>query len=186
MQVAAERMQQRAASKQQPVVQKQTAKEIKEKYGVIHPGFLTNEQEIAVPLLDGSSTHTVKNVEILDCIQPRMEELLEQVEHSVGLAGYKPKTMPLVGVITGGGSVMPGMTALCQDILGLKDVRRGTVQRDLVTCRDEFFVPEYSTALSLVIYASERASEESLYGGTYRDNGNSVEKLRKFFRGLFG
>ncbi|MBO5910952.1 MAG: cell division protein FtsA, partial [Elusimicrobiaceae bacterium] len=58
---------------------RKAAKEIKEKYGVIHPGYLKNEQEVSVPLLDGSDTHTIKNVEILDCLQPRMEELLEQV-----------------------------------------------------------------------------------------------------------
>ena len=165
---------------------RKAAKEIKEKYGVIHPGFLKNEQTITVPLLDGSDTRSIKNVEILDCIQPRMEELLEQVEHYAGLAGYKPKNLPLVGVLTGGGSQMPGMTALCQDILGLKNVRRGFVQRDEITGSDEFLTPVYATALSLVIYASDRATEESLYNGQYRDNNSSFGKLGKFFKGIFG
>lgn len=165
---------------------RKAAKEIKEKYGVIHPGFLKNEQTISVPLLDGSDTRSIKNVEILDCIQPRMEELLEQVEHYAGLAGYKPKNLPLVGVLTGGGSQMPGMSALCQDILGLKNVRRGFVQRDEITSSDEFLAPVYATALSLVIYASDRATEESLYNGQYRDNNSSFGKLGKFFKGIFG
>lgn len=92
-----------------------------------------------------------------------------------------------MGVITGGGSVMPGMTALCQDILGLKDVRKGTVRRDLITCGDEFFAPSYSTALSLVIYAMERASEETLYGNKpYRGGNSAMDKLSNFFRGIFG
>ncbi len=166
---------------------RKAAKEIKEKYGVIHPAFLTQEHEIAVPLLDGSDTRMIKNVEILDCLQPRMEELLEQVEHYVGLSGYKPKSIPLVGVITGGGSVMPGMTSLCQDILGLKDVRKGSVQRDLITCGDEFFAPSYATALSLVIYAMERASEENLYGNKpYRGNNSAIDKMGNFFKRIFG
>ena len=165
---------------------RKAAKEIKEKYGVIHPGFLKNEQEIAVPLLDGSDTRTIKNVEILDCLQPRMEELLEQVEHAAGMAGYKPKNLPLVGVLTGGGSQMPGMTALCQDILGLKDVRRGAVQRDLITSPEEFFAPQYATALSLVIYACEKANEDSLYNGQYRQSGSAFGKVGKFFKGIFG
>ncbi len=165
---------------------RKAAKEIKEKYGVIHPGYLKNEQEVSVPLLDGSDTHTIKNVEILDCLQPRMEELLEQVEHYAGLAGYKPKNLPLVGVLTGGGSQMPGMTALCQDILGLKEVRRGSVQRDLITSPEEFFAPQYATALSLVIYASAKASEESLYNGQYRQSGSTFGKVGKFLKGIFG
>ncbi len=165
---------------------RKAAREIKEKYGVIHPGFLKNEQTISVPLLDGSDTRSIKNVELLDCMQPRMEELLEQVEHYAGLAGYKPKNLPLVGVITGGGSQMPGMTALCQDILGLKEVRRGVVQRDEVTCADEFLSPLYATALSLVIYASDKATEESLYNGQYKAGGSTFGKLGKFFKGIFG
>ncbi len=165
---------------------RKAAKEIKEKYGVIHPGFLKNEQEISVPLLDGSDTRTIKNVEILDCLQPRMEELLEQVEHAAGLAGYKPKNLPLVGVLTGGGSQMAGMPALCQEILGLKDVRRGVVQRDLITSPEEFFDPQYATALSLVIYASEKANEASLYSGQYRQGGSAFGKVGKFFKGIFG
>lgn len=165
---------------------RKAAREIKEKYGVIHPGFLKNEQTISVPLLDGSDTRSIKNVELLDCMQPRMEELLEQVEHYAGLAGYKPKNLPLVGVITGGGSQMPGMTALCQDILGLKEVRRGVVQRDEVTCADEFLSPLYATALSLVIYASDKATEESLYNGQYKASGSTFGKLGKFFKGIFG
>ncbi len=165
---------------------RKAAREIKEKYGVIHPGFLKNEQTISVPLLDGSDTRSIKNVELLDCMQPRMEELLEQVEHYAGLAGYKPKNLPLVGVITGGGSQMPGMTALCQDILGLKEVRRGVVSRDEVTCADEFLSPLYATALSLVIYASDKATEESLYNGQYKASGSTFGKLGKFFKGIFG
>ena len=165
---------------------RKAAKEIKEKYGIIHPGFLKNEQTISVPLLDGSDTRTIKNVELLDCMQPRMEELLEQVEHYAGLAGYKPKNLPLVGVLTGGGSQMPGMTALCQEILGLKEVRRGVVQRDEVTCSDEFLSPLYATALSLVIYACDKATEESLYNGQYRQNASAFGRLGKFFKGIFG
>ena len=148
---------------------------------------MKQEHEISVPLLDGSDTRLIKNVEILDCLQPRMEELLEQVEHYVGLSGYKPKSVPLVGIITGGGSVMPGMTSLCQDILGLKDVRKGTVRRDLITCEDEYFAPSYATALSTVIYAMERASEETLYGKKqYRGNNSALDKIGNFFKGIFG
>ena len=164
---------------------RKAAKEIKEKYGVIHPGFLKGEQEIQVPLLDGSDTRTIKNVEILDCLQPRMEELLEQVEHYAGLAGFKPKNFPLMGVLTGGGSVMAGLPTLCQEILGLKEVRRGSVSRDYVTGSNEFFTPLYATALSLVIYASDKAAEETLYGGSYRESEGALGKLGKMFKGMF-
>ena len=81
---------------------------------------------------------------------------------------------------------MPGLPSLCRDILGLKEVRRGCVQRDLVTGTEEFFTPSYATALSLVIYASEKSTEESLYGGNYRNSGSTFGKVGKFFKGIFG
>ena len=163
---------------------RKAAKEIKEKFGAAHPGFLKAEQEISVPLLDGSDTRLIKSSEILDCIQPRMEELLEQVDQVLGLGGYKPKDRQLIGVITGGGSVMPGMTALCREILGLKEVRRGGVQRDLITSPEEFFAPLYSTALSVIIHAMESEAYDSL-GNPYREEESMFGKFGKMFKGMF-
>ena len=68
---------------------RQHAKEIKEKYGVSFPTFLDEEGEIPVPSLDGRSTHNIKKSYVLDIIQPRVEELMEQVAHCVDTSGYK-------------------------------------------------------------------------------------------------
>lgn len=165
---------------------RQNAKEIKEKYGVAFPTFLDEEGEIPVPSLDGRSTHPIKKSYILDIIQPRVEELFEQIQHCVATSGYK--NMPVVGVLTGGGSQMPGMTDQAVNILGLKEVRRGVVQRDLVTSDDEFFDPLYSTAMALAVYAAEHNGYEEYSRETY-DNGRSMfGKIGRFFKGfdLFG
>lgn len=161
---------------------RQNAKEIKEKYGVAFPTFLDEEGEIPVPSLDGRSTHNIKKSYILDIIQPRAEELFEQIQHCVATSGYK--NFPVVGVLTGGGSQMPGMTDHAVNILGLKEVRRGAVQRDLVTAADEFFDPEYSTALSLAIYASDNSGYDEYSRDGY-DKGKSLfGKLGRMFKGL--
>jgi hypothetical protein len=51
---------------------------------------------------------------------------------------------------------MPGITEQCCQSLGLKEVRRGNVQRDVINADEEFFDPSFSTALSLVAYAARR------------------------------
>ncbi|MBR3631979.1 MAG: cell division protein FtsA [Elusimicrobiaceae bacterium] len=165
---------------------RQNAKEIKEKYGIAFPTFLDEEGEIPVPSLDGRSTHPIKKSYILDIIQPRVEELFEQIQHCVATSGYK--NMPVVGVLTGGGSQMPGMTDQAVNILGLKEVRRGVVQRDLVTSDDEFFDPMYSTAMSLAVYAAERNGYEEYSRETYDTSRSMFGKLGRFFKGfdLFG
>lgn len=161
---------------------RQNAKEIKEKYGVSFPTFLDEEGEIPVPSLDGRSTHNIKKSYVLDIIQPRVEELIEQVAHCVENSGYK--NFPVVGVVTGGGSLMPGITEHCVNILGLKEARRGVVQRDLITSDDEFFDPQYSTAMALAIYASDNSGYEDYSGSSYEKNSSFFGKLGKLFKGV--
>ena len=161
---------------------RQNAKEIKEKYGVSFPTFLDEEGEIPVPSLDGRSTHNIKKSYVLDIIQPRVEELIEQVARCVETSGYKD--FPVVGVVTGGGSLMPGITEHCVNILGLKEVRRGIVQRDLITSADEFFEPQYSTAMALTIYALEGANYEDYAGNNYEKGSSFFGKVGKWFKGV--
>ncbi|MCI5821224.1 MAG: cell division protein FtsA [Elusimicrobia bacterium] len=161
---------------------RQNAREIKEKYGVAFPTFLDEEGEVPVPSLDGRSTHNIKKSYILDIIQPRVEELIEQVGRCVDASGYK--NYPVVGVVTGGGSVMPGITEHCVNILGLKEVRRGVVQRDLITSDDEFFDPLYSTAMALAIYASGNNGYDDYSGVSYEKGGSFFGKLGKLFKGV--
>ena len=161
---------------------RQNAREIKEKYGVAFPTFLDEEGEIPVPSLDGRSTHNIKKSYVLDIIQPRVEELIEQVGRVVDTSGYK--NFPVVGVVTGGGSVMPGITEHCVSILGLKEVRRGIVQRDLITSDEQFFDPLYSTAMALVIYAAGNPGYDDYGSGSYDNGGSLFGKLGKFIKGL--
>ncbi len=161
---------------------RQNAKEIKEKYGVSFPTFLDEEGEIPVPSLDGRSTHNIKKSYVLDIIQPRVEELIEQVARCVESSGYK--NFPVVGVVTGGGSQMPGITDHCVNILGLKEVRRGVVQRDLITSDDQFFDPLYSTAMALAIYASDNSAYDDYSGGSYEKGGSFFSKLGRLFKGV--
>lgn len=158
------------------------AKEIKEKYGVSFPTFLDEEGEVPVPSLDGRSTHNIKKSYVLDIIQPRVEELIEQVAHCVDASGYK--NFPVVGVVTGGGSLMPGITEHCVNILGLKEVRRGIVQRDLITSEDAFFDPQFSTAMSLVIYAAGSGIQEVYGRPAYENNTSVFGKIGKWFKSV--
>ena len=146
------------------------------------PTFLDEEGEIPVPSLDGRSKHNIKKSYVLDIIQPRVEELIEQVGRCVETSGYK--NFPVVGVVTGGGSLMPGITDHCVNILGLKEVRRGVVQRDLITSDDEFFDPQYSTAMALAIYASDNSGYDDYSGGSYEKGGSFFGKLGRLFKGV--
>ncbi|MDR1684725.1 MAG: cell division protein FtsA [Elusimicrobiota bacterium] len=130
------------------------AQAIKEKYGIAFPSFLDDEADIPVPSLDGKSVHNVKKSFLLDIIQPRVQDLFDQVKECVEKSGFGD--LAAVGILTGGGSLLPGITEQCSQSLGLKEVRRGGVQRDIISAEEEFFEPQYSTAVSLAAYAAKR------------------------------
>ncbi|MDR0735031.1 MAG: cell division protein FtsA [Elusimicrobiota bacterium] len=133
---------------------KSAAQEIKEKHGVCFPAFLSDEGDIAVPSLDGKTVHNVKKSFLLDIIQPRVQDLFEQVKICVDKSGFED--LAAVGILTGGGSLMPGITEQCSQSVGLKNVRRGLVQRDVISGDEQYFEPLYSTAVSLAVYAARR------------------------------
>ena len=108
--------------------------------------------------------------------------MFEQIQHCVATSGYK--NFPVVGVLTGGGSQMPGMTDQAVNILGLKEVRRGVVQRDLVTSDDDFFDPVYSTAMALAVYASDNAGYDDYARDSYNKGGSVFGKLGRMIKGL--
>jgi len=158
------------------------AQEIKEKHGVAFPTCLNDEGEVPVPSLDGRTTHDIKKSYILDIIQPRVEELFEQIQHCVAKSGYR--NVPVVGVLTGGGSLMPGMTDQAVNILGLKEIRCGGVQRDLINAPEELFAPLYSTAMALTVYTTEQ-EEYADYSREKYDSGRGMfSKIGKIFKGL--
>lgn len=163
---------------------RQNAQEIKEKYGVSFPTFLDEEGEIPVPSLDGGSIHNIKKSYILEIIQPRVEELIAYVGHRIEKSECKVHLN--AGVVTGGGSLMPGITDHFGNILGLKEVRRGVVQRELITSDDEFFNPLYSTAMALAINGSKTFLDYGNYSENYSSKSSSFGKLGKIFKDLFG
>lgn len=130
-----------------------TAQEIKEKYGLAFPSLLEDEENIEVPSLDGSSVNTVKRSFLLEMICPRAQEFFEKIKTCVDQSGFADYAV--IGVLTGGGSLMPGMTEQCAQTLGLKEVRRGVVQRDFIEGDAKFFAAQYTTALSLAAYAAK-------------------------------
>lgn len=135
---------------------KANALKIKEQEGLCFPRYNEeeNEEEVVVPSSDGKATTTLKRSVLLDVIQPRMQDILETVKESlveVNMADFIP-----VGVLTGGGSSMPGIESLVSQVLNLKVVRRGTIPGELVNAKEEFFKPEYTTAIALLLYVSKK------------------------------
>lgn len=161
---------------------RKAAQDIKERYGVAHPSLL-KKAEVQVPLMDGDNFRKVTTSEILDCIQPRVEELLEEVGEAALAGGFDLKGLHMLGVITGGGSLMPGMDLQCMNILGLKEVRRGRIPRDLIYTPEEFLDPQYCTAIALALYVLHSGSYE---GYTAAMEGSGFSGIWKAVKSILG
>lgn len=166
-----------------------TAQEIKEKYGLAFPSLLEDEENISVPSLDGSSVNTVKRSFLLEMICPRVQEFFEKIKTCIDQSGFADYAV--IGILTGGGSLMPGMTEQCAQTLGLKEVRRGIAQSDFIEGDSKFFAPQYTTALSLVSYASKHvlgAQDGSVQVSSKSPVLRGVNKILKIIKNseLFG
>lgn len=135
---------------------KKSAAKIKEQYGLCFPKYNEdeNEEEIKVPSLDGRVVNSFKKSILLDVIQPRMQDIFEMIRESI--IESELSDFISVGILTGGGSAMPGIESLASQVLGVKEIRCSGVSRDLIEAKDELFDPTYTTALSLLLYISKR------------------------------
>ena len=135
---------------------KASASKIKEQFGLCFPKYNEEEQEeeIKVPSLDGKNMNSFKKSILLDVIQPRMQDIFEMVRESIiesELADFIS-----VGILTGGGSALPGIESLASQVLGLKEIRCSGISRDLVEAKEEFLTPQYTTVISLLLYVTKR------------------------------
>jgi cell division protein FtsA len=164
---------------------KSNALKIKEQEGLCFPRYNEeeNEEEVKVYSADGKVATTLKRSVILDVILPRMQDIFKMVKESISeidIAGYIP-----VGVLTGGGSSMPGIESLASQVFGLKVVRCGGVSKELVeVASEDFLKPEYTTAISLLLYVSKKEPSDGKKEPEIMSKSPIMKYGKKFFKSL--
>lgn len=154
---------------------KASAIEIKERYCVAFPSYL-EEGTVKVPSIDEKHITEIEKSHLLDIMSSRAEEIFDFIREDIEQAGVGDFLKDGYAVLTGGGSLMPGIDAQCCQRLGLKEAHCVTVQRDLINAEEKYFDPLYSTALSLAIYASKREMVSS------ETNGNDISTRSPILR----
>ena len=96
---------------------------------------------------------------LCEIIEPRVEEIFQLVHHEVERNGFAELLTSGV-VITGGSTLLQGMTELAEEILGLP-VRRG-VPRGIGGLVDVVKSPVYATGVGLVVYGA-RHQDRSMF-----------------------
>lgn len=132
---------------------------------------------------------TVSRKAFLEIADARMEEVFGIIRENIEQAGHQFK-LPAGIVLTGGGSQLPGITALCKEIFGVP--ARIAQPRGVDGLVDGISTPSYSVTQGLLLYAlhDEVQRGDTKYnskGGGFKKSGSSSQltsKISGFLRRL--
>ena len=154
------------------------AETIKRKYGAAIRDNGT-EETFGVQMLDGRTAKDASTAQLRQIVVPRMLETLRMVRQKI--VENVPRDLVLGEVVlTGGGSLLPGIDAIAEDVFGLP-VRVG-VPKHVTGLTETVAQPQYATAIGLVLFGANGGSP--MMENTRR-NGSAWGKIRKFIADLW-
>jgi cell division protein FtsA len=136
---------------------------------------------IEVPSVGGREPRAMGRQILSEILEPRVEEIFQLVHHEVERNGFSELLTSGV-VITGGSTLLPGMTELAEEIMGVP-VRRG-VPRGIGGLVDVVKSPVYATGVGLVVYGARhqdrsmfRIREENVFKKVKRRMGEWLQEV---------
>jgi cell division protein FtsA len=140
--------------------------------------------------LDGS-VHNVSKRQLIEIIGPRIEEIFTLVNQEIVKSGYH-RILTAGVVLTGGGALMPGVTAFCTRSTGFP-ARIGS-PRDIIDLPDRLRSPAFATGLGLVLFAARyshgdhapKTPQKPLGASVNQKLGGFMQAVQKFFARITG
>ena len=172
-------------------VMRDQAEQLKCRFGVALIDMASEEEEITIPGLGGRPEKSIGRSPLAQIIQPRMEEILEIAAIEIKRSGYAGNLAAGV-VLTGGGSLIPGVGDLASDVLGI-EARVGMPTGLTGGMVQEVSDPKYSTAVGLVLYRLQAgAGDGAIFSGGLAHHGEDraprdslVNKIAARMKGWF-
>ncbi|MEO9170888.1 MAG: cell division protein FtsA [Candidatus Baltobacteraceae bacterium] len=154
------------------------AEDVKKQFGA---GIADDgETTLRVRTLDGRTTKEFTTQQLRQIIVPRILETLRMAKQKI--VENVPRDLVLGEVVlTGGGSALPGICSIAEDVFGLP-ARVGTPQ-SIGGLTDAIAHPQYATAIGLVIFGATGETEAN--NGIRRPGGSTLTRLRNWFADLW-
>ncbi|HEY1975724.1 MAG TPA: cell division protein FtsA [Candidatus Baltobacteraceae bacterium] len=144
------------------------AEEVKKRYGAGVAGADSQDEVFSVRTLDGRATKEYALTQLRAIVVPRVLETLRMAKQKI--VENVPRDLVLGEVVlTGGGSLLPGIEPVAEEIFGLP-VRVG-MPNTIGGLTDAMAQPQYATAIGLVLFG---ASDEGVPTNGVRRRGNGV------------
>ncbi len=139
------------------------AERIKIQHGCAYGPLIPREETIEVPSVGGREPREVSRQIMGRIIEARMEEILNLSYKEITKSGYED-LLAAGAVLTGGTSVMAGVTELAEQTLNMP-VRRACPQK-LGGLSDKVNHPMHATVVGLVLYGSINVSKRMRNGAS--------------------
>ncbi len=165
------------------------AEKIKLQYGVASSQLLNDDENIEVPSVGGRPSRVMPRNVVAQILSPRVEEMFDMVRREIRRAGYDGMLVA-GGVLTGGTSLLPGMSDVAEQVLNLS-VRLGR-PLGVGGLRDIVQNPMYSTAVGLIVHSVSQENEFEAVGAgggkskqSSRWMGGMVFKMKSWVMNFF-
>ncbi|HOW27066.1 MAG TPA: cell division protein FtsA [Elusimicrobiota bacterium] len=158
------------------------AQQTKERYGAASREFAQGDvdEEIEYIGVDGRTPKTIRRHLLFDYIAPRVEEIFMLIQEELQNSNYAEQVSAGGVVLTGGGSLLTGLSAAAEQILELP-VRLG-VPHDVHGPADIVAHPSYATAVGLLHY--RHTGDWSRSHRSAKKTG-AWQKVRSYFGDMF-
>jgi cell division protein FtsA len=137
----------------------EAAEKIKRKHGCAWRELVDQSELMEVPSVGGRGPRTIKRYELVQVIEPRIEEIFEFVKKDLMRSGYYDSLAAGV-VLTGGATVMDGMCEVAEQVLELP-TRRGAPSK-IGGLVDVVRSPAYSAGVGLVMFGADQGKSIQL------------------------
>lgn len=161
-----------------------TAEKVKLEYGSAEINDIDRHEQIDLNKFDPEETERVARTMIVEIIEARLEEIFEHITKELKKIERDGK-LPAGIVLTGGGSLLPGLADYAKKHLRLP-VQIGQPQ-ELKSIIDQVQEPSFATVTGLALWDTSTYSEGGIAGNLsgklsgLMENQNMV-KLRKLFK----
>jgi cell division protein FtsA len=154
-------------------VTQQDAEKLKERFGAAYEPLVPDKDIIALPSTPGQGPRNAERRVLAHIMHMRLQEVMEFARDEVTRAGYSQR-LPAGVVLTGGGSLTPGIVELARDVFAMP-ARVGRPGQGLGGLADSVENPRSAVLAGLVLYGARQAVQSGF--GTGGRRSQSMEKV---------
>lgn len=158
------------------------SEKLKIKYGCGLASLVGKDESIEVPSVGGRKPRLLSRQILAEIIEPRVEEIFKLVKEEVIRAGFGD-TISSGVVLTGGATLIPGMTELGEQIFD-HPVRLGS-PRGVGGLIDAAKNPVYATGVGLVLHGAKSSQQMRFKGKEETMVGRVKERMRSWISEVF-